>query len=248
MINNITELYKQEFIEAVINANKELYNYIHHNSELLEIEYSNSLGYGGDNSLNIDLYAEEHFIKKLKEFGNIYSEECGLKSFDKDFTIVIDPIDGSNNISSGLEYYGSSISLKYRDTILAGFVCNLATGNLIYKAFDDKIQQVSFLNKKIYKVQQQKLAIFERAYKYPNICQELSNNNIKYRTLGAVAISLANARNYLFVLFKGKIREFDISAALYICNDLYVYKSDNILLISKNKQFFDLVKEILKKY
>ena len=91
-----------------------------------------------------------------------------------------------------------------------------------------------------------KISVFERAYEYPIICQKLSKNNIKFRSLGAVALSLSDAQNYDFVLYCGNIREFDIAASLYIFKDLYIYKTDKSLLLSKNKQKFDLVKEFIK--
>ena len=82
-MKNITVSYKNSFIEAVILANKELYTYINTNLSLNDYEYTNTIGFGGDNSLKIDLIAENIFIKHLEKFGNIYSEECGLKSSNK---------------------------------------------------------------------------------------------------------------------------------------------------------------------
>lgn len=242
----ITENYKQAFINSVIEANKELYNYIHFNLKQEDLHYSDTIGFGGDNSLNIDLKAEEIFIKHLKEFGNIYSEECGYLNFNKDFTIVIDPIDGSNNFYANLEYYGSSVALKYKDEILAGFVCNLVSSHFIYKAFEEDIKEF-YLDKKDYKrgFLDAKFGIFERAYDYSQICVRLNKNKIKFRSLGAAALSLANARRFDFVLFLGEIRDFDVEASLYICKDLYIYKTAKSLLISKDEKKFNLVKELI---
>ena len=61
-----------------------------------------------------------------------------------------------------------------------------------------------------------------------------------------MAISLCNAKNYDFVLFAGNLREFDILASIYICNDLFLYKTDKFVLIAENKQKFNLIKEIIK--
>ena len=55
MNNNLTALYKRNFIEAVILANKELHTYINTNLSLNDYEYTNITGFGGDNSLKIDL-------------------------------------------------------------------------------------------------------------------------------------------------------------------------------------------------
>ena len=247
-MNNITVSYKNSFIEAVILANKELYTYINTNLSLNDYEYTNTVGFGGDNSLKIDLIAENIFIKHLEKFGNIYSEECGLKSTNKECTIVIDPLDGSNNFYSNLPYYGTSVALQKNGIIIAGFVTNLVSGIIKYRAFDDEIKYFSIIKDEYFtpiNVSKTKFSIFERAYKYPAICDFLSKNNIKYRSLGAVALSLSEANNYDFVLYGGKIRDFDVAAALYICKELFVYRTDKILLISQNKQKINLIKEFI---
>ena len=249
MNTNLTASYKKDFIEAVILANKELYTYINTNLSLNDYEYTNITGFGGDNSLKMDLIAENIFIKYLEKFGNIYSEECGLKSKNKEFTIIIDPLDGSNNFYSNLPYYGTSVALQKDGITIAGFVTNLVSSIIKYRAFEDEIKYFSLIkDEEIAPLGgvKTKISIFERAYEYPKICQKLSQNDIKFRSLGAVALSLCDAKNYDFVLYCGNIREFDIAASLYINRDLYIYKTDKSLLLSKNKQRFDLIKEFIK--
>lgn len=249
MNTNLTASYKKDFIEAVILANKELYSYINTNLSLNDYEYTNITGFGGDNSLKMDLIAENIFIKYLEKFGNIYSEECGLKSKNKEFTIIIDPLDGSNNFYSNLPYYGTSVALQKDGITIAGFVTNLVSSIIKYRAFEDEIKYFSLIKDEeivpLYGIKT-KISVFERAYEYPKICQKLSQNSIKFRSLGAVALSLCDAKNYDFVLYCGNIREFDIAASLYINRDLYIYKTDKSLLLSKNKQRFDLIKEFIK--
>lgn len=247
MTTNITDVYKNSFINAVITANKELYTYIHYKLKQSDLEYSNTIGYGGDNSLNIDLLAEEIFIKHLKEFANIYSEECGFLDFNKEFTLIIDPLDGSENFYSGMQYYASSVALQYKEKTLAGFVFNLTNAQLIYRAFDEEKKEM-FLNDKIIfsNEKSNKFGLFERAYKFPKVVEKLYDNNIKFRSPGASALSLAHSHKFDFVLFMGEIREFDIAASLYICDDLFIDKSNNYLLVTKNKHKFELIKEIIK--
>ena len=247
-MNNITASYKNSFIEAVILANKELYTYINTNLSLNDYEYTNTIGFGGDNSLKIDLIAENIFIKHLEKFGNIYSEECGLKSSNKECTIIIDPIDGSNNFYSQLPYYGTSVALQHNGDTICGFVTNLVSGIIKYRAFDDKIKYFSIIKDKYFtpiNILKTKISIFEKAYAYPKVASLLSRNGIKFRSLGAVALSLSEATNYDFVLYYGIIRDFDVLAALYICKDLYIYKNDNILIVSSNKEKFNLIKEVI---
>ena len=248
-MKNITAFDKKTFIEAVILANKELYTYINTNLSSKDYEYTNTTGFGGDNSLKMDLLAENIFIKYLEKLGNIYSEECGQLSTDKEYTFVIDPLDGSNNFYSKLPYYGTSVALQKDGKTIAGFVTNLVSAVLIYRAFEEEVKQISLIDLKeleLKEVGKTKISIFERAYKYPEICEKLHENNIKYRCLGAVALSLSDTRNYDFVLYAGEIRIFDIAAALYICNDFFIHKTDKFLLICKNKEKFELIKEFIK--
>lgn len=238
----------EAFTKAVVNANKELYEYINTHLSSLDFKSSQTIGYGGDKSLNIDLLAENIFIKHLQKFGDIYSEEVGLLSNNSKIKIVIDPLDGSNNFYSQLPYYGTSVALQIHGETHAGYVCNLINASLIYKV-QNKKKTISILSNKQIKhfdIINPKIGIFERAYAYPKICKKLFENDIKYRSCGAVALSLANAQNYKFVIFAGKLREFDIAAALYISSNLFIHQDDEFLIIAKSEQNLLLIKEIIK--
>ena len=240
---------KNKFIEAIKLANSELITYINSNLQDSDLTYTNVTGFGGDNSLKIDIIAENIFIRHLSCFGDIFSEECGLLSDDSDFKIIIDPIDGSSNFMHNLPYYGSSVALKYKNETIAGFVCNLISNILTYRIEDSEVKYYD-LNKNKYIERffqnSSKLAIFEKSYDNPKLCELLSKNKIKYRSPGAMALSLCDARFYRFSMFKGPIRNFDVDAALYINKDLFLYQNDNILILSLNKNEFDLILEIIK--
>lgn len=236
---------------AVIKANIEVLNYLKNSLKKDDFIYTNQIGFGGDNSLKIDIIFENIFIEHLKEFGNIFSEECGFKNFKKDITFVIDPLDGSNNFSSNLPYYGTSVAIKRGEEIIGGFVANLALETLVYRFLDDEVVYLSLNSNKDLKNRinsSSKVAVFERGYKYPDICKILNDKNIKFRVLGATAISLANARDYDFVLFMGELRAFDIDAAMYICKDLYKIVKNNLIFITKSKDCFNDFKEIIKHF
>lgn len=236
---------------AVIKANIEVLNYLKNSLKKDDFIYTNQIGFGGDNSLKIDIIFENIFIEHLKEFGNIFSEECGLKDFKKDITFIIDPLDGSNNFFSNLPYYGTSVAIKKDEEIIGGFVANLALETLVYRFLDDEVIYLSLNSNKELKNRinnSSKVAVFERGYKYPDICKILNDKNIKFRVLGATAISLANARDYDFVLFMGELRAFDIDAAMYICKDLYKIVKNNLIFITKSKDCFNDFKEIIKHF
>ncbi len=126
------------FTNAVINANKELYEYINTHMSSSDLEESKTIGFGGDNSLNIDLIAEKIFIEYLQNFGDIYSEEVGLLSSNSNIRIIIDPLDGSHNFQSQLPYYGTSIALEIDKEICAGYVSNLVNATTLYKIKNEK--------------------------------------------------------------------------------------------------------------
>jgi myo-inositol-1(or 4)-monophosphatase len=236
------------FINAVIEANKELYEYINTHMSSSDLEESKTIGFGGDNSLHIDIIAENIFIKYLATFGDIFSEEAGLISLNSNIKIIIDPLDGSHNFQSGLAYYGTSVALQIDNITKAGFVCNLANKIMIYRS-NGNLNQIDIFTKKeikMFDIKNPAIGIFERAYSYPTLCKNLNEKKLKFRSPGAVAISLAYAKNYNFVLFAGNIREFDIAAALYICNDLLIHQEAKFLIVTKNYHLFALIKEIIK--
>lgn len=235
----------EKFINTTLEVNLKLKNYIDNELKKEDLEYEGSLGFGGDRSLKIDLIAEKFFLDALLVFADIYSEEIGLvksksKNKIKDAKIIIDPLDGSDNFVSGLKYYGSSVALQIGGITKIGIVYNLIDGTYILKDENGKVKK----SKKLITIP--KLGVFERAYRYPEICKNLSENGIKFRSPGAVALSLADAENFMFVLFAGEMREFDLEAALYINNHLNVYRSNQFLLLSKNIEIFNEIKEIIK--
>lgn len=237
------------FIKECIKANQEIYEYLTTHISSTDYNYSNTIGVGGDNSLNIDLICEKLFIKHLLPFGNIYTEEAGFIKSDADACIIIDPLDGSHNLQSGLPYYGTSVALEVNGNVICSVICNLSNHTVIYKEKNDEVKEIDLLSeKKITNIRNNpsELAIFERAYAYPKISKTFFDKDIKFRSPGAVALSLAYSQNYSFVLFAGKIRDFDIKAALHICSDLFIHKDEEFLIITKNYDTLVVIKEIIK--
>ena len=130
----------ENITRAIIKSNIEIAKYIKNSLKEDDFTYTKQIGYGGDNSLKIDIFFEDIFIKNLKDFGNIFSEECGFIDNKKDITFIIDPLDGSNNFFSNLPYYGTSVGVKKGEETIAGFVANLASGVLIYKIFNMRFE------------------------------------------------------------------------------------------------------------
>jgi myo-inositol-1(or 4)-monophosphatase len=81
----------------------------------------------GERSLvtDVDLKAEEKIVNLIKRDyprDNILSEETKYQTFDSDFRWIIDPLDGTHNYIRGMENFGTSIALAYRDKVILGVI------------------------------------------------------------------------------------------------------------------------------
>ncbi len=201
-----------------------------------------AVGEGGDISIRADLLAEEIFVRNLSKFGRIYSEESGYIG-EGEHIIYLDPLDGSDNFASGIPYYGASVCLDEK-TNKKSFICNFANGDMFYKDkdFEFGINLFSGANI-IQKNRRNKVGIFERAYANSGIAMAIFKSGIKFRSPGALALSLVYSRGCSFTLFVGKLRVFDIIAALEFLDGHLIYEKDDILLVSQDKKIFE---EILK--
>ena len=61
---------------------------------------------------------------------------------------------------------------------------------------------------------------------------------LKFRSPGAVALSLAYAHSVNYVVFMGNMRTYDVAAGFYLCEDLYTYVDEDIFVVSHNKDVF----------
>jgi myo-inositol-1(or 4)-monophosphatase len=238
----------QLFIRESIKACQEVVTMLESTTDPKAYQPQEKVGAGGDLCVGLDLMAEEIFIRRLGRFGQINSEESGIVG-DGDVQIVLDPIDGSDNMVTHFPYYGTSIAYMKDGVCLVGIVCNFANGDIFIK------DEQQFLHGKLYSahfkpVEQHhtsKIGIFEKAALYPELTQELIQNHLKYRAPGAVALSLAYAHYANYMVFLGKMRTYDLEAGLFMCKDLHMYKDDRHIIISKDKDVFERLKQIILK-
>lgn len=247
----------KKFIQATLNAGLQIA--LNLNSGKTNLYEKHSRGAGGDISIGADLLSEGILVEQLSAFGNIDSEEAGFVDNKKECTIIIDPLDGSDNFVSKIPYYGASVALRENGAessnvgIIMNF-CNLSAvvhfdgqnyyGNLAgdFESFSVNAPFESFVKNG---VNPAKCGIFEGAYRNPQICKILNENNIKFRALGALALSLGLSHSVNFVLFDGKKRHYDFEAGYLIAKDLYKTESEKLVLISKDKQIFDRIAKFL---
>ena len=79
---------------------------------------------------HLDLAADDVALRVLGGAGfRVVSEESGVSGHG-DYTVVVDPIDGSTNCDHGIPFYATSLAVMRGDELLAGLVMNQATGTV----------------------------------------------------------------------------------------------------------------------
>ena len=236
-----------EFIEAVLQANREIALHVKHLTK--EAYASHQRGAGGDISSGIDLVAESIFIDHLSSFGTIVSEESGVVENSHVLAhIVLDPIDGSDNLLSHVPYFGTSVAYCEEGVCTKAIITNLANEDVFIK--DAHGLRKGHLRSDTYALvtcnPYAKVGLFERSYCSQKVLPLLHTLGLKYRSPGAFALSLAYAHDVAFVLYEGVMRSYDVEAGRFMCDDLYTFNKDDIFLVSKDKETFDKITQLFK--
>ncbi len=87
-------------------------------------------GYSGlrESQYHLDIAADEVARRVLGGAGyRVMSEESGM-SGSGEYTVVVDPVDGSTNCDRGIPFYATSLALVRAGELVGGLVVNLATG------------------------------------------------------------------------------------------------------------------------
>lgn len=234
------------FYKESIAASKELMKLFKMPREEEDFE-ATFRGEGGDMALGIDLKAEAIFFKHYLDFTAVYSEERGHQG-EGDYCVVLDPIDGSDNFVSHFPYYGSSMALQYKGQTIAAMVCNLATGSFYYRADNEQAQKGSLFEGQSEPVvinRHAKVGIFEKSALFPKIIDKLIKHKLKFRSPGAVALSLVYAFEARYMLFLGKRRVFDLEAGRFIIKDLAVYEDEHSIIVAADTTMLEKIKSIV---
>lgn len=95
--------------------------------------------------------------------------------------------------------------------------------------FDENLLHAMFANKMlIYRPQRTITArfecgVFEKAMQNATWVSFLAQHDLKFRSLGAIALSLAFSFRYLFVLLPTSVRKYDGMAGLYLAQRQFIY-------------------------
>jgi len=239
----------EPFVDAAIAACREAAALIA-SSEDGEGYRAHSRGAGGDISIGFDLLAEAVFVRYLRPFGTILSEESGTIEGEGDALIILDPVDGSDNLKSCFPYYGASIALQRHGRTEAAVISNFANGDCFVK-YHDRHYQTSLFDPDMYRSvtihPHAKIGLFEKSPDYCSHAEALMQEGLKFRSPGAVALSLAYAHVVNYVLFMGPMRPYDLDAGLFMCESLHVFKDAERLVVAKDKRVFDTLLGIFLK-
>ncbi|EAK0808004.1 inositol monophosphatase [Campylobacter coli] len=237
----------KQFLDACLKANLQIRKYLN-NIPQNDLKLCSKLSYDKNQGYELDLKCEQIFIKYLSCFGQIFSEESGLIGKASPKQMILDPLDGSSNFVSKIPFYGTSAALFKDEEAQSAFICNLANNEILI--FDDNKNLKSNLFNPNYSPflpnHFSQIGIVEKITLYPSLINHLAQNKLKFRSLGATALSIAYAPYFSFVLVLGKTRIFDTTGALMLCKNLYIEKNENFLLLSQDKKIFDIILEFLK--
>ncbi|MCB4743595.1 MAG: inositol monophosphatase [Sulfurovum sp.] len=238
-----------EFIQACIVANEEIATALEKGIDTVLFEKT-KIGVGGDVSSRLDIFAESIFVKHLALFGQIESEESGLIG-EGEAQIIIDPIDGSSNALSLFPYFGTSVARVNADGILdAAVVCNLANRDIFYKTPGKDLLHGKLFKNDFTSPQNapaSEIGLFEKAYANPKLVAMMDASGLKFRSPGAIALSLAYAHTVRFVLFVGTFRIYDFAAGLALCEGLEVIVEQDYVIVSKDKNVVSMLEILIGK-
>ncbi len=105
----------------------------HEIGELVESGLHEGLSGLRTSQYRLDIVADEVALRVLHGAGfRVVSEESGV-SGDGEYTVVVDPIDGSTNCDHGVPFFSTSLAVLRENDLVAALVMNHATGT-IYEA------------------------------------------------------------------------------------------------------------------
>jgi myo-inositol-1(or 4)-monophosphatase len=188
------------------------------------------MGADGTPTSKIDIAAEDAIVEVLKADGRsmrIISEELGERILGNspEFSIVIDPLDGTYNASVGIPFYNISIAFATLDLshLRFGYVSNLALCEEYYA----EAGKGAYLNGKRIKTSQKselkELCVGVYGYRqHVERTQNVYKNVRRVRLLGSVALELcyvASGKLDALVDVRGALRVTDVAAGQLIIKE-----------------------------
>lgn len=206
------------------------------------------MGADGTPTTSIDQAAEDAIVDVLKADGRsirILSEELGelVIGNSPEFSVVLDPLDGTYNASAGIPFYSVSIAFTSHDLsdLMFGYVSNLALKEEYYA----EAGKGAYLNGKKVKTSMKSdlknLCVSVYGYRQ-NVerTRKIYSNVRRVRLFGSVALELcyvASGRLDAFVDVRKALRVTDVAAGQLILEEAGGFVTDghgNILRLPDN--------------
>ena len=183
-----------------------------------------NIGIGADGTPTklIDKLAEEIAMEKLRESHlpvNLLSEEAGFIDFGGEYTIILDPIDGTRNAVRGIPFYAVSVAIGregLRD-VEYGIVINIPTGDTY---FAERGKGAYLNNRRISSPQYPMGKPLYSIMLGKNLPDQIFDNHI--RSLGSASLELslvAHGSIDCFICPKDHLRITDLAAGVLIVRE-----------------------------
>ena len=179
--------------------------------------------YGKDIKAQLDLEMESELLSKLIPSGfNVISEETGERDNKNHYTWVIDPIDGTFNLSRGIPHYSISIGLLEGFKPILGVVYDVVNKDL-YSGLVGKGAWVNNIPMKVSEVAEKEQAVLFTGFPSHS---DFSKNSLesfvkkiqdfkKIRHIGSASLSLAYvASGKADAYYEKGIMLWDVAAGL----------------------------------
>lgn len=175
----------------------------------------------------VDKEAEKQLVSKLKNFipdAGFLTEEDTIENEEKEYTWIIDPLDGTSNYVHGITPYAVSIALMHKNEIILGVVYDPMADEMFTAIKNEKAQ----LNNNIITVSdkdemQNSFIGFGIPYDVTTGAQSILNNtfrhfgNASFRLKGSAAIEICYvACGRYDAYFHSDLSAWDVAAGTFI--------------------------------
>lgn len=201
-----------------------------------------------------DLRSEKIILGDLKDFKpnyNIIAEEKGLQEgTDKNFTWIVDPLDGTTNFLHGIPLFTISIALRKKNEIIASVIYE-PIGDNLYWAEKGKGAYLNNTRLRIGKCTEIKKSLASYSLDFHEVIQKETSFS---RYFGCVSLTLAYVASGKIDLFVGKdLKIWDIAGGTLLVKEAGgiiddLNKKENVLdsgnVLAANTRLFEKAQKV----
>ncbi|WP_297518107.1 bifunctional fructose-bisphosphatase/inositol-phosphate phosphatase [Thermococcus sp.] len=173
----------------------------------------------GDTTDYVDKISEDIILSRLKPLGvNVVSEEVGVIDNGSDYTVVIDPIDGSYNFTVGIPIFAFSFAVFKDKKPVYGAIYEFFPKNF----YEAVLGEGAFLNGRRIHVRKPERGKEALSFYTRGRCTGIVKRIKRVRVLGAIAVELSYlAKGAIDGVFdiRNYVRPTDIAAGVLIARE-----------------------------